>query len=747
MDTDILANGAAKPESTDGSDASSGGVPIHTKAASLPTGDPGAQGAAGSPDLALSADDGAAVVPGSPEAPSTGPERANSGSLDEPPTDRAEQAALIGGSALPGKVYGNSPPGAGSPLTAGQSADASPIAASGEPVTQWPAAGNGLTPNIFVESISVGWNGDDRGIWGVGQSPGNAKGLSASAPATLQSVYTSQTVTLPGSGLVFVNTYEPNISQNYVNAIIAAENFYQSQISTSVTLDYTFSIQNGGVNGFVGENSQDGLTVSYASLKSALTSRATSANDAAAIASLPSTDITSGQGFFIQDGLAQALGLLPAIATGTDDTVFLNSADSYFFNQSDPVAGEFDAVSTLEHEISEGMGRAGGLGLAPDNDWGIVDLFRYSAPGVRDLTGGADGKKAFFSIGGTTLLTQFNNPVLVSGDAADWNPSSIKQQSTLVFGGYDSYGAAPTGLVGIVTATDLSLMDVIGWTLTSQSPASPPPPPPPLPGPPPPPPPPSALTAAQVNTVYSDVLGRAASAGEQTAWVAAESSGPLSASQVIADIVNSPEARNYAWPVVRLYQAAFGRVPDSQPGFAANIHAIDPASGGTVGELQLAADFVASAEFQSRYGNPNSTATLTTFIQALYPNVLGRSGSTAEINTWLATGESAAQILVGFSDSAEFQAKANPAVASLLTTNALVETIVSGSLFQTAITGAAGEQTVSDGAHTADLALLGQYAAAGFATAPDPGHAALVTDAPAQPGATLPTTLLTIPQH
>jgi hypothetical protein len=743
MDTDILANGAAKPEPTDGSDASSGGVPTRNKAVSLTTGDPGAQVAARGPDLAPSADDGAAPVSGFPDAPSTGPDRANSGWLDEPPTDRGEQAALIGGSALPGKIYGNSPPGAGLPFTAGQSGDASPIAASGEPVTQSPSTGNGLTRNISVGSISAGWIGDNRDIWDYGQSRGNASGLSAPVPATLQSASsTIQTVTLPGSGLVFVNTYEPNISQNYVNAIIGAENFYQGQISTSLMLDFTFGLANGGVNGFVGENNQNGLNVSYATLKSALISHATSANDAAAIGSLPTTDITFGQGFFIPDALAQALGLSPTIAPGTDDTVFLNSADSYFFNQSSPVAGEFDAVSTLEHEISEGMGRTGGLGLAPDDDWGIVDLFRYSAPGVRDLTGGADGKKAFFSIGGTTLLTQFNNPVQVSGDAADWNPSSIKQQSTLVSGGYDSYGAAPTGMVGIVTATDLSLMDVIGWTLTSQSPPSPPPPPP-LPGP---PPPPSTLTAAQVNTVYSDVLGRAASAAEQTGWVAAESSGPLSAAQVIADIVNSPEAQLYAWPVVRLYQAAFGRVPDSQPGFAANVDAIDPASGGTVAELQLAADFVASAEFQARYGNPTSTATLTAFIQALYPNVLGRSGSTAEINAWLATGESAAQILIGFANSPEFQAKANPAVASLLTTNALAETIVSGSLFQTAITGTASAQTVSGRSDTADLALLNQYGAAGFATPPEPDHGALVTQPATQTGTTAPN-LLTTPQH
>jgi hypothetical protein len=288
---------------------------------------------------------------------------------------------------------------------------------------------------------------------------------------------------------------------------------------------------------------------------------------------------------------------------------------------------------------------------------------------------------------------------------------------------------------------------------------------PPPPSPSPPSPPPTTLAAAQINTVYSDVLGRVASAAEQAAWVAAQSSGLVSASQVIADIVNSPEAQLYAWPVVRLYQAAFGRVPGSQQGFAANVDAIDPASGGRASKLQLAADFVGSAEFQARYGTQTTTATLTVFIGALYLNVLGRAGSTAEINAWQATGESAAQILVGFSDALEFQNKANPAVASLLTTNALAETVITGSLFQTAITGAATGQasalaqgaettsastdslpTVSDGTSTNNLVLLSQYGAAGFATPPAPGGGSLVTHAAAQ-GTNDPPILLTSPQH
>jgi hypothetical protein len=312
--------------------------------------------------------------------------------------------------------------------------------------------------------------------------------------------------------------------------------------------------------------------------------------------------------------------------------------------------------------------------------------------------------------------------------------------SSVQYIGGSSPGSEPLA-VAAYDATAAGYSDFSSLTATTT--ASPPPPPPPLPSPLPPPP---ALTAAQINTVYSDVLGRPASAAEQAAWVAAESSGPLSAAQVIADIVNSPEAVDYSWLIVRLYQAAFDRVPDSQAGFAANVDAVDPASGGKISLLQLAADYTASQEFINDYGNLVGQTTtsdpsgMAVFIQALYHNVLGRTGSTTEVNAWLATGDTAAQILIGFSNSAEFQADANPAVARLLTINALAETITTGSLFQPAITGTASAET-----QTANLALLGQYAAAGFATAPGQGQGTLVTPT-VQTDAT-GSTLLTTPQH
>jgi hypothetical protein len=60
--------------------------------------------------------------------------------------------------------------------------------------------------------------------------------------------------------------------------------------------------------------------------------------------------------------------------------------------------------------------------------------------------------------------------------------------------------------------------------------------------------------------------------------------------------------------------------------------------------------------------------------------------------------------------------------------------------------GTGGTLTITDGSHTTNLALLGQYASAGFQAAADQGGGTIVTYTPTQAGTTDPT-LLTNPQH
>ena len=108
----------------------------------------------------------------------------------------------------------------------------------------------------------------------------------------------------------------------------------------------------------------------------------------------------------------------------------------------------------------------------------------------------------------------------------------------------------------------------------------------------------------------------------------------------------------------RMYQAAFNRTPDSN-GLAGWINFLD--QGGN--PLQMANQFIASSEFQKNYANLDSTG----FVQLMYNNVLHRNGSASEVATWvdgLTNGLSRAEVLRGFSESAENVANLTPVIGN-----------------------------------------------------------------------------------
>jgi hypothetical protein len=255
------------------------------------------------------------------------------------------------------------------------------------------------------QNSSFGLASDGNGgtdIIDLGVSPQIDDPVAVPIPST-----TTQTVILAGSNLIFVNTYDSTVSASYRSAIVAAENYWQSQITTAVIINESFSTEADGTTGFVGSNAPNELLESYSTLMQQLASHATSSDDRLSVSTLLKvTDPTNGAGFYITDAMAKALGLLSPTNTASDGTVYLNSSDTYFYNKS-PVSGAYDAVSVLDHELSEEMGRLGGLGYGypTGTAWGPMDLFRYSESGQRDYTGGSDGKPTFFSVDGTNLLT------------------------------------------------------------------------------------------------------------------------------------------------------------------------------------------------------------------------------------------------------------------------------------------------------------------------------------------------------
>jgi hypothetical protein len=101
----------------------------------------------------------------------------------------------------------------------------------------------------------------------------------------------------------------------------------------------------------------------------------------------------------------------------------------------------------------------------------------------------------------------------------------------------------------------------------------------------------------------------------------------------------------------RLYDAVFGRLPDVG-GLANWVNSLNTGT-----SLQTAAaGFVASQEFQSKYGALDNTA----FVTLLYQNVLHRAPDASGLSNWVTALNSGqdnrAQVVLGFSESQEHMA-------------------------------------------------------------------------------------------
>ena len=111
-------------------------------------------------------------------------------------------------------------------------------------------------------------------------------------------------------------------------------------------------------------------------------------------------------------------------------------------------------------------------------------------------------------------------------------------------------------------------------------------------------------------------------------------------------------AASAAGQVYRLYGAVLGRAPDAI-GLG---HWTAALESGAAGLSEVAAGLAASAEFAARYGAPGNAG----FVSLLYANVLGRVPDLAGLNSWtdaMGTGSGRVDVLLGFSESAEYRQK------------------------------------------------------------------------------------------
>jgi hypothetical protein len=366
----------------------------------------------------------------------------------------------------------------------------------------------------------------------------------------------------------------------------------------------------------------------------------------------------------------KALGLYPGNYPTTDGYVGLSSSTPFTFDPSNrAVPGAYDAIGTLEHEISEVLGRSVFTSQPSGRTYldDPLDLFRYSAANVHTFQEGS----AYFSLdGGVTNLKAFNDGAN-GGDGGDWAGSSP----------VDSFNAfGRPGSLEPVSLTDVEVLELLGYTLSPAAPI--------VNGP------TVGLGIGGTPTTGNGLIngtsgsdwlqggagadtlhGGAGSdyldggAGLNTALydgVYRQYTVTLGSPTTVAggpeggtdDLVNiqriqfvdgylATSPTDTAGQVYRLYEATLARAPD-QEGLTNWVNQLNAGA-----SLQsVAAGFVGSQEFQSTYGALDNTQ----FVTLLYTNVLHRPPDSGGLANWVGMlngGESRAQVVTGFSESQE----------------------------------------------------------------------------------------------
>ena len=206
-----------------------------------------------------------------------------------------------------------------------------------------------------------------------------------------------------------------SLPTGFVSAVNYVVNYFDNLFTTTATIN--IDVGYGTIAGFamgsgaLGESMTNYAVESYSSVKSALL-----AQNAPGASTLPATSPAAGN-IDLATAQAKALGL--SSSTGLDGYVGISNSYTWDYTTATPSAGQFYLIGTLEHEITEVMGRVSLVNYQP-GFYSLMDLYRYSAPGVRSLAAGGSGRTAYFSIdnGTTKLATWNNNPN--NGDLGDW---------------------------------------------------------------------------------------------------------------------------------------------------------------------------------------------------------------------------------------------------------------------------------------------------------------------------------------
>lgn len=270
--------------------------------------------------------------------------------------------------------------------------------------------------------------------------------------------------------------YDPSVASapsGFKTAVAYVVNLLDTAFANDITLNIHvgWGEVGGSVipSGFLGRSEEaQAPAFDYATVRDVLIAHGTSNTQLAAFATLPASDPTGGGTFDIGRAEAKALSLI-----GADDPVidgwvgFSASANWSYDPTATPAGTQYYLVGSIEHEISEVMGRDSLLGVNGEhyaNGWGVPDLFRFSAPGVRELVPGPVHATGYFSIdNGATSLGSWNNH-LAKGDLGDWDSGFGSGGGPGPFGNDAFNNESNPGVINGLTQNDLTLMQALGWS-------------------------------------------------------------------------------------------------------------------------------------------------------------------------------------------------------------------------------------------------------------------------------------------
>jgi hypothetical protein len=268
--------------------------------------------------------------------------------------------------------------------------------------------------------------------------------------------------------LTIVPNFNTNVDQPTRDTINSVINFYETTITTPITVNINFRNMTTGLGSslFVIYN------VPYSSYRTALGAAATSPDDATALSNTATgsaNPINANTSIAVKSANGRALGLNTPEVTFSSPCASFTGSGCIGINVALANANG-DLVAVVEHEIDEilGLGSALSGNTTPAVPWS-QDLFRWGGPGVRSYASNSSttnpcaGPSAFFSIdGGATNLNQFNN-CNNGGDYGDWithTPSQVQDAFT-------DFSGTP-----FLTSTspEVRSLDVIGYSLNLTSP-------------------------------------------------------------------------------------------------------------------------------------------------------------------------------------------------------------------------------------------------------------------------------------